>query len=90
MFYSWPSQGHWYKYRADEQNVAASVDQLKSFLLAVAEETHADTINLVAHSMGNRVLTGALQYGQEIIRCTLLCHLQNLPQRTCFECARRL
>jgi esterase/lipase superfamily enzyme/HEAT repeat protein len=61
VFYSWPSQGHWYKYRVDEQNVAASVDQLKSFLLAVAEETQADTINLVAHSMGNRVLTGALQ-----------------------------
>ncbi len=61
VFYSWPSQGHWYKYRADEQNVELSVDQLKSFLLAVAEESHADTINLVAHSMGNRVLTGALQ-----------------------------
>lgn len=59
-FYSWPSQAHWYKYRLDEQNVAASVQQLKSFLLAVAERSQADTINLVAHSMGNRVLTGAL------------------------------
>jgi esterase/lipase superfamily enzyme len=61
VFYSWPSQADWWKYRVDEKNVALSVDQLKSFLLAIAERSDADTINLVAHSMGNRVLTDALK-----------------------------
>jgi esterase/lipase superfamily enzyme len=60
-FYSWPSQGHWYKYRVDEQNVELSVEPLKAFLLEVAARAKADTINLVAHSMGNRALTGALR-----------------------------
>ncbi|MBI2480633.1 MAG: alpha/beta hydrolase [Planctomycetia bacterium] len=59
--YSWPSQADWWKYRVDEKNVELSVDQLKGFLLAVAERSEADTINLVAHSMGNRVLTAALK-----------------------------
>jgi esterase/lipase superfamily enzyme len=45
----------------DEKNVELSVDQLKAFLLAVAEHSKADTINLVAHSMGNRALTDALK-----------------------------
>lgn len=61
VFYSWPSQADWWKYRVDEKNVELSVDQLKSFLLAIAERSDADTINLVAHSMGNRVLTAALK-----------------------------
>ena len=59
--YSWPSQADWWKYRVDEKNVELSVDQLKAFLLAIAERSEADTINLVAHSMGNRVLTDALK-----------------------------
>ncbi|HEY2412742.1 MAG TPA: alpha/beta hydrolase [Pirellulaceae bacterium] len=61
VFYSWPSQAHFYKYRLDEKNVELSVEQLKSFLLAVAERSQATTINLVAHSMGNRLLTEALK-----------------------------
>jgi esterase/lipase superfamily enzyme len=60
-FYSWPSQAHWYKYRLDEKNVELSIKPLKSFLLEVAERSGATTINLVAHSMGNRALTGALK-----------------------------
>ncbi|MBC8353533.1 MAG: alpha/beta hydrolase [Planctomycetes bacterium] len=61
VFYSWPSQADWWKYRIDEKNVELSVDQLKTFLLAIAERSEADTINLVAHSMGNRALTEALK-----------------------------
>jgi esterase/lipase superfamily enzyme/HEAT repeat protein len=61
VFYSWPSQAHWYKYRVDEKNVELSVEQLKSFLLAVAQRSQATSINLVAHSMGNRLLTEALK-----------------------------
>lgn len=61
VFYSWPSQADWMKYRVDEKNVELSVDQLKEFLLAIAKRSDADSINLVAHSMGNRVLTDALK-----------------------------
>jgi esterase/lipase superfamily enzyme/HEAT repeat protein len=61
VFYSWPSQAHFYKYRLDEKNVELSVSQLKSFLLEVADRSQATSINLVAHSMGNRLLTGALK-----------------------------
>jgi esterase/lipase superfamily enzyme len=60
-FYSWPSQAHWYKYRLDEKNVELSIEPLKAFLLEVAVRSNATTINLVAHSMGNRALTGALK-----------------------------
>lgn len=61
LFYSWPSQANWRKYRVDEKNVELSVDQLKGFLLDVAQQSGADTINLIAHSMGNRALTSALK-----------------------------
>ena len=61
VFYSWPSQGNWRKYRVDEKNVELSVDQLKTFLVDIAHRSKADTINLIAHSMGNRALTHALR-----------------------------
>lgn len=61
VFYSWPSQAELLKYRVDEKHVELSVDQLKAFLLAIARDSKADAINLVAHSMGNRALTDALK-----------------------------
>lgn len=61
VFYSWPSQANWYHYRLDERNVELSVTPLKEFLLDVAKRSEATTINLVAHSMGNRALTNALK-----------------------------
>jgi esterase/lipase superfamily enzyme len=61
VFYSWPSQADWWMYRTDEKNVKLSVDPLKKFLLDIAQRSGADTINLVAHSMGNRALTAALK-----------------------------
>ena len=61
IFYSWPSQANWRKYRVDEKNVELSIDQLKTFLIDIAERSQADTINLIAHSMGNRALTNALK-----------------------------
>lgn len=61
IFYSWPSQANWRKYRVDEKNVELSVNQLKKFLLDITQRSGADTINLIAHSMGNRALTKALK-----------------------------
>ncbi|QEG42198.1 alpha/beta hydrolase [Roseimaritima ulvae] len=59
--YSWPSQGSLVGYTIDENNVAWTVTHLQSFLLELAEESGAKSINVVAHSMGNRAMTAALQ-----------------------------
>jgi len=60
VFYSWPSQANWYGYATDKENIEMSTFQIRSFLLDIAEKSNADTINLIAHSMGNIGLTAAL------------------------------
>ena len=59
--YSWPSQGSLMGYPIDENNAQWTVSHLKQFLLELAEESGADSINVVAHSMGNRALAAAIQ-----------------------------
>jgi len=61
MFFSWPSQNGLLGYTVDENNVAWATPHLKQFLLDVAEKSDASAIHLIAHSMGNRALTGALR-----------------------------
>jgi esterase/lipase superfamily enzyme len=61
IFYSWPSQADWYGYKTDKRQIEMSVNQIKSFLEDLARNSGAETINLVAHSMGNLGLTAALQ-----------------------------
>ena len=61
VFYSWPSHGGLFRYLADATNVGTSVPALRKFLLDIARQSDADTINLIAHSMGNRALTSALR-----------------------------
>lgn len=58
--YSWPSQGEVLGYTVDENNVAWTVYHLKSFLYELVERSGATSINVIAHSMGNRALTSAL------------------------------
>lgn len=60
VFYSWPSQAKWYSYVMDKDNIQLSVAQIRSFLIDIATTSQADTINLIAHSMGNVGLTAAL------------------------------
>ena len=52
--YSWPSQGSLLGYTIDENNAAWTTSHLRAFLEELAETSGADSINLVAHSMGNR------------------------------------
>ncbi len=59
--YSWPSQGSLIGYSIDENNSEWTVTHLKEFLLELANESGAKSINVVAHSMGNRALTAAMQ-----------------------------
>ncbi|MHB8864075.1 MAG: alpha/beta hydrolase, partial [Pirellulaceae bacterium] len=61
IFFSWPSQGGLLKYTVDENNVEWAVPHLKQFLLDVTHRSGAQSINLIAHSMGNRALTAALR-----------------------------
>ena len=61
VFYSWPSQGTLQGYTTDENNVQWSEANLKRFLLDFALQSGVKDIYLIAHSMGNRALTGALR-----------------------------
>lgn len=61
VFYSWPSQASLQGYTTDENNVQWSEANLKAFLLDYARNSGAKDIYLIAHSMGNRALTGAVR-----------------------------
>lgn len=58
--YSWPSQGTVLRYGTDRDIADRSVGRFVEFLGQVEQATGADKINLIAHSMGNRVLLPAL------------------------------
>ena len=57
LFYSWPSQGEELGYPTDETNVEWTQPHLTAFLTDVRARTGAQSIYLIAHSMGNRALT---------------------------------
>jgi esterase/lipase superfamily enzyme len=59
--YSWPSQGTLLGYSIDETNADWTDTHLKEFLLELAHESGASSINVIAHSMGNRPMTAAMQ-----------------------------
>lgn len=61
MFYSWPSQADLLGYATDRDNSLWTVTHLKEFLLKVAQQSDAQSINLIAHSMGNRAMGTALE-----------------------------
>jgi esterase/lipase superfamily enzyme len=62
IFFSWPAHDKFIlTYKADEANVSWSTSHLKKFLLDVTRESQAQSISLIAHSMGNRALTAALK-----------------------------
>ncbi len=59
--YSWPSQGSLLGYSIDENNSEWTIPHFKQFLLELVQDSGAKSINVVAHSMGNRVMTAAMQ-----------------------------
>ncbi len=59
--YSWPSRGTLLGYSVDETNAEWTTTHLKQFLLELAEHSGASSINVIAHSMGNRPMTAAMQ-----------------------------
>ncbi|MGE5266853.1 MAG: alpha/beta hydrolase [Deltaproteobacteria bacterium] len=60
VFFSWPSQGSLLGYTVDEANIEYARSDLKTFIAEFARTSTAENIYLVAHSMGNRALTGAI------------------------------
>ncbi len=60
IMYSWPSKGELHEYSADEATIDWATPHLEHFLETIAAQSHATTIHLIAHSMGNRALTRAL------------------------------
>ncbi|MFH1920444.1 MAG: alpha/beta hydrolase [Planctomycetota bacterium] len=61
IFFSWPSQGEVLQYAVDETNVVWAVPHLKEFLAGIAKRSNAEAVHVIAHSMGNRALTSALE-----------------------------
>ncbi|MDX2316969.1 MAG: alpha/beta fold hydrolase [Hyphomicrobiaceae bacterium] len=61
VFYSWPSQASYASYKVDETNAEWSRLDFKNFLKDFTVQSDAEHIYLIAHSMGTRVLTGALK-----------------------------
>ena len=61
ILYSWPSRGSVLSYIADTAVVNLSGRRLSLFLEDVVRKSGATRIHLIAHSMGNRALTDALE-----------------------------
>jgi esterase/lipase superfamily enzyme len=59
--YSWPSQGDLADYVHDSTNAEIAAYRLKELLADLNEQSGAQEIHLIAHSMGNDVLTRALK-----------------------------
>ncbi|MEM7074642.1 MAG: alpha/beta hydrolase [Pseudomonadota bacterium] len=61
ILYSWPSRGATVGYISDTAVVRLSGRRLTRFLEDLVEQSGARTIHIVAHSMGNRAVTDALE-----------------------------
>jgi esterase/lipase superfamily enzyme len=60
VLYSWPSAGSVQAYLADGESAAASQRHFRAFLADLTEVASDGRAHMVAHSMGNRILTEAL------------------------------
>jgi esterase/lipase superfamily enzyme len=61
ILFSWPGQNAWWRYPAAESAVDNSARVLEDFLKSLLENETLTAVNVVAHSMGNRILTTALE-----------------------------
>jgi esterase/lipase superfamily enzyme len=61
ILYSWPSAGSVFRYSSDREAAEWSADHLRLFLDSLTAIAGVRRVHIVAHSMGNRVLTLALE-----------------------------
>lgn len=59
-FFSWPSQGRYLGYPVDEANVEFARTDFRAFLDEFLQRSGAENIYVIAHSMGNRLVTEVL------------------------------
>lgn len=60
-FFSWPSNGSFEDYLGDIEKADASNSLFESFLTTFLERTEVESVHLIAHSMGSRVLTSVIK-----------------------------
>jgi esterase/lipase superfamily enzyme len=60
IMFSWPAQNAWWRYLSAEDQATAAVPYLQEFIRGIALVGKPRTINVIAHSMGNRVMVNAL------------------------------
>lgn len=56
-FFSWPSSGKKLSYFKDIEQADASIPYLEEFIENIVHQTKIENLHLIAHSMGNRLLT---------------------------------
>jgi esterase/lipase superfamily enzyme len=61
VLFSWPSHGRLAWYRSDQEEADWSAPHLEQFLADLRQRTGVKKIHVIAHSMGNRALVGALE-----------------------------
>ncbi|MGA1342906.1 MAG: alpha/beta hydrolase [Hyphomonas sp.] len=63
LLFSWPSAGKLSltDYRGDQDRSLSAAPYLEQFLDVIAAQPRVKRINIIAHSMGNRILTEALE-----------------------------
>jgi esterase/lipase superfamily enzyme len=59
-FFSWPSQGTWNGYSADEATIEASEGAITDFMTEFVDRSGAEAVHIIAHSMGNRAVLQAV------------------------------
>jgi esterase/lipase superfamily enzyme len=60
-FFSWPSRGTFVDYIPDGDSIEASEQAIADFLTCFANDSGADRVHVIAHSMGNRGLLRSMQ-----------------------------
>ena len=61
ILYSWPSANSLIRYTVDENNARWTEPHFIRFLELLLKQTAAESIHVIAHSMGNRVVTESLR-----------------------------
>lgn len=59
-FFSWPSLGAIVGYSGDEAAIEGSEKHIREFVIDFAKRSGADSVHIIAHSMGNRGLLRAM------------------------------
>lgn len=61
LLYSWPSENMLHRYMVDEANITWTRTHFEQFTKMALTQLGAETVHVIAHSMGNRVLAEILK-----------------------------